>query len=94
MLQCSCYKLREKNSISSVFGEELNVYSIFDENEIEEDSMYDSEEDNITQYAQSNPPLNYQEMPTSVCESKFLNYLKIEFIEKIYYFNFSTRRSV
>ena len=28
-----------------------------------------SDEDNIIQYAQSNEPLNYQEMPTSVCES-------------------------
>jgi hypothetical protein len=70
LLECSCHRLiREKTSISSVFGEDLHTYSIY-EDEIDNDSnIYESDEDNIIQYAQSNEPLNYQEMPTSVCES-------------------------
>ena len=30
----------------------------------------ESDEDNIIQYAQSNEPLNFQEMPGSVCDGK------------------------
>ena len=73
LLQCSCFRIRDRTSISSVIGEDLNAYSIFDEEEIsneEDSSIYDSEEDNILQYAQSNAPLNYQEMPPSVLQSK------------------------
>ena len=72
LLQCSCNFSREKNSISSVFGEDLTTLSMFDsefENQQQQVS-YDSEEDQIIQYADSNAPLNYKEMPTSVCDSK------------------------
>ncbi len=67
MLQCSCNFSREKNSISSVFGEDLTL-PMFD-SEFENQVAYDSEEDQIIQYADSNAPLNYKEMPTSVCDS-------------------------
>ncbi len=75
LLECSCHRLiREKTSISSVFGEDLHGYSVYEDdgmdNENDSNIIYDSDEDNIIQYAQSNEPLNFQEMPTSVCESK------------------------
>ena len=69
LLECSCHLLREKTSISSVIGEDLHAFSLFDE-EMDVITIYDSEEDNIIQYANSNEPLKYQEMPTQVCESK------------------------
>ncbi len=59
-------------SISSVIGEDLNELSMFD-SEFEDEANYDSEEDKIIQYANSNEPLNYEEMPTSVCASKIFS---------------------
>jgi hypothetical protein len=63
-----------------VIGEDVNVYSSYGGNtfgvedmlveETQSDSMYDSEEDNISQYARSNEPLHYKEMPPLVCQSK------------------------
>jgi hypothetical protein len=61
-----------------VIGEDVNIYSSYGDafgtegmvaEEDQSDSMYDSDEDNISQYAQSNEPLHYKEMPTLVCES-------------------------
>ena len=69
MLQCSCNFSREKTSISSVFGEDLTGLPLF-ENELDNETVIDSEDDQIIQYADSNVPLNYKEMPTAVCESK------------------------
>lgn len=75
LLQCSCNRFRLKTSISSVIGEDLNNYNnsalFIDDALMEEeqsDSMYDSEEDNISQYARSNEPLHYKEMPTMVID--------------------------
>ncbi|CAF0713096.1 unnamed protein product [Brachionus calyciflorus] len=71
LLQCSCFRIRDRTSISSVIGEDLHAYSIFDEEEVSEEnssSLYDSDEDNILQYAQTNQPINYGEMPTSVSQ--------------------------
>ncbi len=68
-----------------MIGEDVNIYSSYGGNgfgedmlveEDQSDSMYDSEEDNISQYAQSNEPLHYKEMPTLVCESMCLFMLK------------------
>jgi hypothetical protein len=72
LLQCSCNRFREKTSISSMFGEHLNgFYDLNSMTNDDDDSTYDSEEENLIQYAQStqNEPLAYQEMPVSVCES-------------------------
>ncbi len=68
-MKCSCKFERDKISISSVIGEDINELSIFD-SEYENNDNYDSEEEKIIQYANSNEPLNYEEMPTTVCESK------------------------
>lgn len=53
----------------------MHAYSIFDEEALNDDqnSIYDSEEDDILQFAQSNQPLNYQEMPPSVLQSNKKN---------------------
>lgn len=57
-----------------MFGEHLNGFENSlnlndDEMGIDVDSeVYDSEEDNLLQYA-NNQPLVYQEMPASVCAS-------------------------
>lgn len=72
-----------------MFGEHLNGFTAFDINSLNEDeSMYDSEEENLIQYAQSvqNEPLAYQEMPVSVCESnKFSHFgLILSFIFNIF----------
>ena len=67
MLECSCHRLtREKTSLSSVIGEDFHNYSLFEEKMDMESVIYDSEEDNIIQFAESNEPLTYNEMPTSV----------------------------
>ncbi len=70
-------------SISSVIGEDLNELSIFD-SEYENNDNFDSEEEKIIQYANSNEPLNFQEMPTSVCESilsfKYFNFITYKII--------------
>ena len=72
MLQCSCnHSFREKTSISSVFGEEINDFNIY-ESETGDEKEYDPEEDKIIQYADSNEPLTYQEMPVTVWESKLM----------------------
>jgi hypothetical protein len=87
LLQCSCQRFfREKTSISSVFGDEVNIYLNGDDvastiatttnkdSEVnEENSQYDSDEedDDYIQYrAQTKEPLKYQEMPNQVCQSK------------------------
>ena len=51
-----------------MFGEDLTMFN--GNSKSESESIYDSEEDQIIQYADSNVPLNYKEMPTSVCDSK------------------------
>ena len=78
--------MREKTSISSVIGEDLTAFSVLEGDfngileEEQSDSMYDSEEDNISQYDQSNQPLHYKEMPTLVCDSKELLHFATHFI--------------
>ena len=47
-------------------GEDFHNYSLFEEKMDMESVVYDSEEDNLIQFADSNEPLTYQEMPTSV----------------------------
>jgi patatin-like phospholipase domain-containing protein 2 len=67
LLECSCDRLaREKTSLSSVMGEDFHNYSLFEEKMDCESVVYDSEEDNLIQFADSNEPLNYREMPISV----------------------------
>lgn len=74
MVECSCNRSREVTSISSVIGEDLHAYNMFDsnvpdsKNVYEEDSEEEEEdlEEKILDY--HNEPLNYQEMPTAVCE--------------------------
>ncbi len=76
LLECSCDRLmRERTSLSSVIGEDFHNYSLFEEKMDMESVVYDSEDDNLIQYAHSNEPLNYDEMPTSVCEGSPLNFL-------------------
>ncbi len=69
-MQCSCRFPRDKISLSSVIGEDMNELSMFD-SEFENDACeYDSEDDKIIQYAHSNEPLTYKEMPNAVKSSK------------------------
>lgn len=65
-----------------MFGEHLNVFenSIVNEDDIDVDNLsdvYDSEEDNLLQYA-NNQPLAYQEMPPSVCASMYCSWFQIK----------------
>lgn len=57
-----------------MIGEDLSALPLFD-NELDTVTIYDSEDDQIIQYADSNAPLNYKEMPTSVCDSKIILFL-------------------
>ena len=52
------------------------------DSEFENQVAYDSEEDQIIQYADSNAPINYKEMPTSVCDSNIYIYKNFNFIFK------------
>jgi len=65
-----------------VFGEDLTMFNSNSKSESE--PIYDSEEDQIIQYADSNVPLNYKEMPTSVCDSKLTKVLSKYFLFKCY----------
>ena len=56
-----------------MIGEDINELSMFD-SEFENDAAYDSEEDRIIQYARSNEPLTYKEMPPAVCQSKYISF--------------------
>jgi hypothetical protein len=69
LLHCSCDRvLREKSSIQSLMGDDFPLYdSEIDAN----DSLIDSDEDQIEQYTQAAVlPLKYQEMPKPVIDSK------------------------
>lgn len=68
LLQCSCRFPRERISLSSLIGEDINELSMFD-SEFENEAVYDSEDDKIIQYAHSNEPLTYKEMPNAVKSS-------------------------
>ena len=50
-------------------GEDMDEEYLFND-EYENDISYDSEEDKIIQYANSNEPLTYKEMPPAVYKSK------------------------
>lgn len=54
-----------------MFGDDLTMFN--SNSKFESEPAYDSEEDQIIQYADSNAPLNYKEMPTSVCDSKSIH---------------------
>lgn len=69
LLRCSCDIPREKFSIANMIEENINNDYLFDD-EYENDVAYDSEDDKIIQYANSNEPLTYKEMPPSVYQSK------------------------
>ncbi len=63
-----------------MIGEDLSGLPLFEGVEgelVDNETVYDSEDDQIIQYADSNVPLNYKEMPTSVCESKKYSLFKM-----------------
>jgi hypothetical protein len=63
-------------SISSVIGEDLHAYNMFDSNVSDNKNVYEEESEEGEEVEEEleekinyhNEPLNYQEMPTAVCE--------------------------
>lgn len=67
LLQCSCQRLlRERSTIQSIVGDDFPL----DDISIIKEEISDSDEDQTIQYSKNAiiEPLNYQEMPTPVCD--------------------------
>ena len=73
--------MRDQSTIQNLVGDDFQLYDL-DYNDSDCDDcgektkkdnlIIDSDEDQIEQYAQAMvKPLNYQEMPTPICDSNF-----------------------
>jgi hypothetical protein len=67
--------MSEKSEMGNLLGEDVYNFPLYENDdyikENDASTVYsESDEDHVEQYAQSVVPLNYQEMPANVCDSK------------------------
>ncbi len=83
LLQCSCQRLRERSTIQSIVGEDFPLDDIL----IIKEEISDSDEDQTIQYSKNAiEPLNYQEMPTPVCDGNLFSYFRFFFLYLVFPF--------